>query len=79
MTLQKELDTYKKVLPTLLPENEGKFVVIHDSQVAGVFSSLEDALKIGYDKFGLDPFLVKKIEAVKQVLFFSRDLKLCPI
>ena len=79
MTLQKELDTYKKELPALLPEHEGKFVVIHDSQIAGIFTSLEDALQIGYDRFGLDPFLVKKIEAVEQVLFFSRDLKPCLI
>jgi hypothetical protein len=27
------------------------------SEITGIFSALEDALKTGYEKFGADPFL----------------------
>ena len=74
MALEKEIETFNRELPNLLGE-QGKFVVIHESQVIGVFVSYEDALKMGYEKCGLKPFLVKKIQAVEQVQYFSRDLQ----
>jgi len=78
MALEKEIETYHPELPRLLAE-QGKFVVIHGNEVVGVFVSYEDALKFGYERCGLDPFLVKKIEAMEQVQYFSRDLEFsCP-
>ncbi len=78
MELEKELETYRRELPNLLG-SEGKFVVIDGEQIIGTFSSYEDALKIGYEKCGLKPFLVKKIQAIEQVQYFTRDLISCPI
>ena len=52
--------------------DEGKFVLIHGDNVAGTFTSWEDALKIGYEKLKLDPFLVKQIQAIEPVVFISR-------
>jgi len=78
MALEKEIDTYRRELPNLLG-SEGKFVVIEGDKIIGTFSSYEDALKIGYEKCGLKPFLVKKIQAVEQVQYFTRDLIPCPI
>jgi hypothetical protein len=76
--LEKELETFKKELPTLI-NDEGKFVLIHGTEIAGTFSSYEDAIKIGYEKFHLEPFLVKQINQIEQVSYFSRDIKLhCP-
>jgi hypothetical protein len=78
MALEQELETFKRELPNLLAR-EGNFVVICGDQVTGIYSSYEDALKVGYDKCGLKPFLVKKIQAVEQVQYFSRDLGFsCP-
>jgi hypothetical protein len=71
MALEQELATYHAKLPELKAD-EGKFVLIHGTQVAGVFTSYEDAIKIGYEKFGLQPFLVKQIQAVERVQFISR-------
>lgn len=76
MELEKELETYSRELPNLLA-SEGRHVVIEGDKIIGVFSSYEDALKIGYEKCGLKPFLVKKIQAVEQVQYFSRDLTPC--
>jgi hypothetical protein len=75
MALEKEMETYFAELPKLVAnKDEGKFIVIHDGQVLGVFGTYEDALKIGYEKCRLQPFLVKKIAGVEQSQHFSRDL-----
>ncbi len=71
MAREKELETYHLKLPELKAE-EGKFVVIHAEEVAGTFTSAEDAIKAGYEKYKLEPFLVKQIRAVELVQFISR-------
>ena len=75
-TLEREIKTSNEQLADLL-QHEGKFVLIHDSEVAGVYDTYSDALKAGYEKFGLKPFLVKKIQAVEQIQYFTRDLGSC--
>jgi hypothetical protein len=78
MALEKELATYQRELPNLLP-HEGKFVLIHGEAVEGIWDTYEDALKDGYTKFKLEPFLVKRIEAIEHVQFFTRDIDAtCP-
>lgn len=78
--LEVELKKYAEVLPSLLSDNEGKFVLICGPEVVGTFASYQDALKIGYEKCGVKPFLVKQISAVAQISYFSRDVQQpCPI
>lgn len=77
MALEKELETYAKKLPELKAEHEGKFVLIHGEDVVDTFSSYDDAIKAGYQKFDLDPFLVKQIRALEQVQFVSRFVDPC--
>ena len=72
MALERELETYRNNLPELKGENEGRFVLIKGDQVIDIFSSYDDALKAGYTQFGLQPFLVKKIQAVEQAQLISR-------
>lgn len=77
MALETELATYKSKLPELIAgNNERKFVLIHGVDVVDVYGTYEDAIKEGYSKFGLEPFLVKQIQAIEQVHFISR-LMLC--
>jgi hypothetical protein len=72
MALEKELATYQKHLPDWR-EHDGKFVLIHQDTVVDMFSSYDDAIKAGYQQFGLDrPFLVKQIQTIEQVQFISR-------
>ena len=71
MALEKELATYHANLPELKAQ-AGKYVLIHGEEVIDTFSAYDDALKEGYEKFGLEPFLVKRIEAVEQAHFISR-------
>jgi len=71
MPLEKEIETYKARLPELR-ESEGKFVLIHGSDLVNTYTSYEDAIKDGYARFKLEPFLVKQIHAIEQVQFISR-------
>jgi hypothetical protein len=71
MALETELETYKNKLPELSTD-EGKFVLIHGSEVMGVYGTYEDAIKEGYAKFKLEPFLVKEIHIIEQIQFVSR-------
>ncbi len=71
MALEKELATYKSKLPEL-KGSEGKFVLIHGDDVVGTFTSYEDAIKEGYARFKLEPFLVKQIQTIEQVQFVTR-------
>ena len=73
MALETETATYVRELPKLA-EHEGKFVVIQGDKVIGIFVSYEDALQVGYEKCGLVPFMVKRIQTMEQIQFFSRDV-----
>lgn len=70
MALEQELDTYKSKLPEWT-EHEGKFVLIRRADVVDFYSSY-DAIKVGYAKFGLEPFLVKQVSRIELVQFASR-------
>lgn len=76
--LKTELETYNANKERLVAESEGKYVLIHDQQISGVWDTYEDALKAGYDAYGLEPFLVKRILAIEKVHGFTRDISECP-
>jgi len=78
MALEKELETYKAKLLEL-SASEGKFVVIQGDQIVGIFEAYADAIKKGYEDFGLKPFLVKQIQTVERVPFISRFVDPCHI
>jgi len=71
--LEKELATYQRELPALI-KDEGRFVVIKGDDVIDVFDSYADAMKFAYARFGLEPFFVKKISAIEQAHFFTRNI-----
>ena len=76
-TLEQEVKTYNRLLPTLLPK-VGKFVLIKGDQLVDTFDSYQDAMKRGYSQFKLEPFMVKQIAPAERVAYFTRDLVACP-
>ena len=76
MALERELAVYHAKLAELLPA-EGKFVLIHGDDVTGIWDTYEDALRAGYEKFGLNSFFVKRIQWAETIQSFSRDIPLC--
>ena len=73
MALEKELATYKAKLPDL-KEHQGKFVLIHGDEVVDYYVAYEDAIKAVYDKFKLEPFLVKQVSVTEAVHQFTRQI-----
>ena len=76
MALERELATYSAKLPEM-KEHEGKFVLIQGEEIVDYFVTYEDAVKEGYTRFKLEPFLVKQIQSVEQVHLISRLLVPC--
>jgi len=73
--LEAETALYERELPRLLKEGKsGKFVVIGDGRIIGTYGSYEEALNAGYTELGEKNFLVKQIEVVEKVHFFTRDI-----
>jgi len=63
--LDTELQTYEAQLARLLGQDRGKYVLIKGERVVDVFSSIDDALKQGYELFEAEPFLVRQILEVQ--------------
>jgi len=73
MFLEKERATYQRELPVLL-KDEGKFVLIHGEDIAGLFETEEEAVEAGDNRFGLEPFLVHQIREKEPVQFTPYNL-----
>lgn len=78
MALEQEQQTYERELPNLRAQ-AGKWVLIHGDVVEGVYDTFNDALTVGYDKFGLTPFMVNEIEATQDGAIFTRIQPWSPI
>jgi hypothetical protein len=60
--LEHELASFQMELPRLLSEGkEGRFALIHDGRVDSDWETEDQALQAGYDRLGLEPFLVMEI------------------
>ena len=77
--LETEIGIYEKNKERLLREHEGEFVLNHDKEIVGTFKSQEDAIRIGIERFGNVPFLVKKIEQHEQSQNFTSNLIACDL
>jgi hypothetical protein len=76
--LSKELKTFQRERAALIADaaNLGQFALIHGDSILGIYSSFDAALAAGYDKVGLEPFLVKMIaESDEAPRYFSRNLR----
>ena len=65
LILDTELTTYEQNRDRLVGTAEGKFALIHHSQVIGNYDSKMDAIAAGYQQFGNVPFLVKQVVKVE--------------
>ena len=75
MALERELETFHRQLPQLLTDgHEGKFVLIHGEEVAGVYVTREEAISQGYERYGKEPFLAKHIAVAEKPVYFSRNV-----
>ena len=59
--LDGEIRYFEATRDQLLGKAKGKFVLIKGDKLIDIFESQIDAIKVGYEKFGNEPFLVKQI------------------
>jgi hypothetical protein len=71
--LEKEAKTFEQKLPELLKADMGKFALIKEDQIVGVFSAIADALSYGYEKYNDQPFFVRQVLPTQQPLNFVNN------
>jgi hypothetical protein len=67
MTLEAELAHFESIKDELLKHHEGKFALIVDTELLGVFDSDEAAYRAGLDKRGNVPMLIKPITGAERM------------
>jgi len=72
--LKKELEVYEAQKAELVGKAKGKFVLIKDNEIIGIFDAKIDAIRHGYEHFGNVPFLVKQIVEVETPQNFTSNL-----
>ena len=79
MIFEQELETFRRRLPDLLrdPNKAGLFVLIHGDAVDSFWPTLEEGLHAGYDRFGLEPFLIKRVVEHEEPEYFTRRVRTC--
>src|SRR5437763_1878360 len=60
MALEKELATFQAHLSELVSTDAGKYALVHGEEIT-VRDSQDKAIDEGYDRYGLEQFLVKEI------------------
>ena len=72
--LAEEIETYEKNKVYLLENHSGKFVLIKGDKIIDIYETKNDAIKVGIDKFGNSPFLVKKISEIEEYHNFTSNM-----
>jgi len=61
MALEKELQYFETIKRELLQHHKDKFALIKDELLIGTFTKMEEAYEEGVNRYGKEPFLIKKI------------------
>jgi hypothetical protein len=72
--LKKELDCYEAHKAMLIGKSKGKYVLIKEDQIIDIFDTRIDAIRVGYEKYGNVPFLVKQILELDPPQNFTSNL-----
>src|SRR5687767_4183295 len=75
----RDFETYRRQLPSLLQKGHaGRYALIKDDQVLGVWDNLEEALQAAADRFGMDPVATFKINPLDVDRFAALDAQSPP-
>ena len=59
--IEQALETYEKSYAEII-RNLGKYVLIKGNSIVEYFASYRDAVRAGYERFGITDFLVKRVQ-----------------
>lgn len=62
-TLTEEISAYEGMQRTLETDHFGKWVVVHNKELAGVYDSFESAAEDAVERFGSGPYLIREVGA----------------
>jgi hypothetical protein len=68
--LEKELKYFEDHKEELLKHYENQFVLIKDDQLIGAFTTEAEAYAAGIQKFGNQPFLIKRVTRDEEIVHF---------
>jgi hypothetical protein len=74
MALETEIAKYNELLPDLLAQGEGKYVVVAGERLVGIFETNDDAYTAGLEAVGVHPFLLRQILKVQPRAFLPSIL-----
>ncbi len=60
-SLTKEISAYQQMRYVLETDHLGKYVVVHDGKLEGVYDSFELAADQAVRRFGRGPYLIRKV------------------
>lgn len=67
-----DFEFFESKLPELMKAgHKGQYVLIKDKAIQGIYPTLEESLKQGYQKFGNADFLVQEITDEKRVNYIN--------
>ena len=61
--LDEEIAAYESMIDDLVAKHTGKWVVVHDRQLIGVYESFELAAADAIKQFGSGPYLISRVGA----------------
>jgi hypothetical protein len=66
--LKREIAAYERMRSDLEADSLGKWAVVHDEILVGIFDTFEAAAQIAVKKFGRGPYLIRQIGATALTL-----------
>lgn len=66
--LEQELAFYEEHRAEWLVKHPGKFVLVKSRELIGAFDDEDDALSEGARRFGLESFLVRRVQEVEELV-----------
>lgn len=64
--LDEERQFYAENLASWLSQYPGKFVLVKGRELIGVFDTTEEPLAEGARRFGLEPFLIRRVQELQE-------------
>jgi len=71
--LEIEAKIFEQNLPELVKNDLGKFVLVKEDRIIGIFAAIVDALSYGYEKYKDQPFFVRQVSLTQQPLDFTNN------
>lgn len=61
--LDVEISAYENMRDELEAQHMGKWVIIHETELVGIYNTFEDAAEEAVRKFGRGPYLIRQVGA----------------